>query len=176
MPTSAPILSLCATRQGMRYCCAPCAMLSYCAWSYLPQTVALSNITIFSGAIANMMFNLPRKHPFKAGPIIDYDLLLLVRACFRGGEAGRTSEGQIKEGVSFLWHLQKQWHVDDRGVGSWWTKWLAIGVSTGSLHFTSRPTAGLHCVVQPAVQPQHTGRVQYSLTALQTMNLTTCGQ
>lgn len=64
-------------------------MLSYCAWSYLPQTVALSNITIFSGAIANMMFNLPRKHPFKAGPIIDYDLLLLVRACFRGGGAGR---------------------------------------------------------------------------------------
>jgi hypothetical protein len=26
-----------------------------------------------------MMFNLPRQHPFRPGPIIDYDLLLLVR-------------------------------------------------------------------------------------------------
>jgi hypothetical protein len=30
-----------------------------------------------------MLFNLPRKNPFKGGPIIDYDLLLLVRG--RGG-------------------------------------------------------------------------------------------
>jgi hypothetical protein len=44
----------------------------------LLQTVALSNITIFAGAITNMVFNLPRKNPFKPGPIIDYDLLLLV--------------------------------------------------------------------------------------------------
>lgn len=43
------------------------------------QTVALSNVTIFSGAVTNMLFNLPRKNPFKGGPIIDYDLLLLVR-------------------------------------------------------------------------------------------------
>lgn len=41
--------------------------------------MALSNVTIFAGAITNMLFNVPRKHPFKAGPIIDYDLLLLVR-------------------------------------------------------------------------------------------------
>ena len=54
------------------FCC-------YCCWPILLlQTVALSNITIFCGAIANAMFNLPRKHPFKPGPLIDYDLLLLV--------------------------------------------------------------------------------------------------
>lgn len=42
------------------------------------QTVALSNVTIFAGAVTNMFFNLPRRNPFKPGPIIDYDLLLLV--------------------------------------------------------------------------------------------------
>lgn len=58
----------------------------------LCQTVALSNVTIFAGAITNMLFNVPRKHPFKAGPIIDYDLLLLVRHTV--GPAGQDNKGQ----------------------------------------------------------------------------------
>lgn len=57
-------------------CCRPvlCHAVSCCA----VQTVALSNVTILAGAITNAMFNMPRKNPFKPGPIIDYDLLLLV--------------------------------------------------------------------------------------------------
>lgn len=44
------------------------------------QTVALSNVAIFAGAITNMVFNVPRKNPVRPGPVIDYDFLLLVRA------------------------------------------------------------------------------------------------
>jgi hypothetical protein len=42
------------------------------------QTVALSNLAIFAGSIANLMFNMPRQNPVNPGPLIDYDLLLLV--------------------------------------------------------------------------------------------------
>jgi hypothetical protein len=42
------------------------------------QTVALSNVAGFASALANLAFNMPRKNPVTPGPIIDYDLLLLV--------------------------------------------------------------------------------------------------
>jgi uncharacterized membrane protein YfcA len=40
--------------------------------------VALSNISILSSAVANMLFNLPRKSPYRPGPLIDWDLVLLL--------------------------------------------------------------------------------------------------
>lgn len=43
------------------------------------QTVALSNVAGFAGALANLAFNMPKQNPVTPGPIIDYDLLLLVR-------------------------------------------------------------------------------------------------
>jgi hypothetical protein len=38
----------------------------------------LSNLAIFAGSIANLIFNMPRQNPVHPGPLIDYDLLLLV--------------------------------------------------------------------------------------------------
>ena len=38
--------------------------------------VALSNITIVGGAIANFLFNAPRRH--NDGPLIDWDLILVM--------------------------------------------------------------------------------------------------
>lgn len=55
------------------------------------QTVALSNAAIFAAAITNLMFNLPRKNPVKPGPIIDYDLLLLVSGVLRLGSLSCTA-------------------------------------------------------------------------------------
>lgn len=40
--------------------------------------VALSNIAILSSAVANMIFNVPRRSPYRAGPLIDYDLVMLL--------------------------------------------------------------------------------------------------
>lgn len=39
--------------------------------------VALSNITILASAIANLIFNVPRKSVLRPGPLIDWDLVLL---------------------------------------------------------------------------------------------------
>jgi hypothetical protein len=40
--------------------------------------VALSNITIFGGALANAAFNVGARHPLKPGPLIDWDLALVM--------------------------------------------------------------------------------------------------
>jgi len=40
--------------------------------------VALSNITILASAVANLIFNVPRRSPLRPGaPLIDWDLVLL---------------------------------------------------------------------------------------------------
>lgn len=39
--------------------------------------VALSNVTILASAVANLIFNLPRKSILRPGPLIDWDLVLL---------------------------------------------------------------------------------------------------
>lgn len=41
--------------------------------------VALSNVTILSGSVANTCFNVFKRHPFKPRPLIDYDLILLLQ-------------------------------------------------------------------------------------------------
>jgi hypothetical protein len=41
------------------------------------NAVALSNITILASAIANLLFNAPRRSPLRPGPLIDWDLVLL---------------------------------------------------------------------------------------------------
>ncbi|GAB4818572.1 hypothetical protein N2152v2_005618 [Parachlorella kessleri] len=40
--------------------------------------VALSNVTIFGGALVNAAFNFGARHPFKAAPLIDWDLALVM--------------------------------------------------------------------------------------------------
>ena len=40
--------------------------------------VALSNFTIVGGALANLFFNIGRRHSFKPRPLIDWDLILVM--------------------------------------------------------------------------------------------------
>lgn len=40
--------------------------------------VALSNFTIVGGAVANLFFNITRRHSFKPKPLIDWDLILVM--------------------------------------------------------------------------------------------------
>lgn len=47
-----------------------------------------------------MLFNLPRKNPFKGGPIIDYDLLLLVREVGGGGQVTFVHQTWRGEGMA----------------------------------------------------------------------------
>lgn len=41
-------------------------------------SVGLSNITILGGAIANLVFNAPRRHGLKDAPLIDWDLIMVM--------------------------------------------------------------------------------------------------
>lgn len=40
--------------------------------------VALSNITIVGGTLANLAFNVVRRHPLREGPLIDWDLIMVM--------------------------------------------------------------------------------------------------
>lgn len=40
--------------------------------------IPLSNITIFGGAIANMILNVQKRHPFADRPLVDWDLILVM--------------------------------------------------------------------------------------------------
>lgn len=40
--------------------------------------VALSNMTITAAGVANIMINMPRKGPSGQGPLIDWDLTLML--------------------------------------------------------------------------------------------------
>ena len=40
--------------------------------------VALSNVTIFGGALVNAAFNFGARHPFKDAPLVDWDLALVM--------------------------------------------------------------------------------------------------
>jgi hypothetical protein len=42
------------------------------------EAVALSNITIMGGALANFLFNIRRRHPRLPRPLIDWDLILVM--------------------------------------------------------------------------------------------------
>ena len=40
--------------------------------------VALSNVTIVGGTLTNFAFNVGRRHPLRPGPLIDWDLILVM--------------------------------------------------------------------------------------------------
>lgn len=40
--------------------------------------MALSNITIVGGTLANLAFNVQRRHPARHGPLIDWDLIMVM--------------------------------------------------------------------------------------------------
>jgi hypothetical protein len=53
------------------------------------EAVALSNVTIVGGAIANFIINIQRRHPtVDSAPLVDW-ALILVRGGGRGGAGGR---------------------------------------------------------------------------------------
>jgi hypothetical protein len=71
------------------------------------QTVALSNIAQLAGALTNLVFNLPRKNPFRPGPLIDYDLLLLVSDGHRSEKTRVVTPGSC-------WHYHRSLHACTR--------------------------------------------------------------
>lgn len=42
------------------------------------HAIPLSNVTVFGGAAANMMLNLPKRHPLADRPLVDWDLILVM--------------------------------------------------------------------------------------------------
>lgn len=40
--------------------------------------MALSNITVVGGTLTNTLFNIGRRHPFHPGPLIDWELILVM--------------------------------------------------------------------------------------------------
>lgn len=61
--------------------------VTLCPWNVLPhspagftapQAVALSNITILGGALANFLANTSRRHPSLDRPLIDWDLTMVM--------------------------------------------------------------------------------------------------
>ena len=54
-------------------------MFPVCLAGFQPQNaVALSNLTIVGGALANFAFNVNRRHPSGEKPLIDWDLIMVM--------------------------------------------------------------------------------------------------
>ncbi|KAG7361265.1 sulfite exporter TauE/SafE [Nitzschia inconspicua] len=49
------------------------------------HAIPLSNITVFGGAIANMILNVEKRHPLADRPLIDWDLILVMEPLTIGG-------------------------------------------------------------------------------------------
>jgi uncharacterized membrane protein YfcA len=48
-------------------------------WGFSPKhAIPLSGVTVFGGAIANMMLNVSKRHPLADRPLIDWDLILAM--------------------------------------------------------------------------------------------------
>jgi len=62
--------------------------------------VALSNFTIVGGAVANLFFNINRRHSFKPKPLIDWDLILVMEpstilGAVIGGYLNKVTDTQL---------------------------------------------------------------------------------
>jgi hypothetical protein len=71
------------TRMACQSCCSPYLhrpiINVLCLAGFTPaQAVALSNITILGGSLANFMANSSRRHPLLNRPLIDWDLILVM--------------------------------------------------------------------------------------------------
>lgn len=42
------------------------------------HAIPLSNITVFGGAVANTLLNVPKRHPLADRPLVDWDLILVM--------------------------------------------------------------------------------------------------
>lgn len=105
------------------------------------QTVALSNVTIFTGAVTNMLLNLPRKNPFKGGPIIDYDLLLLfgppiVMGSIAGSYINFFVPGWVTKTLVLLVLAPMTWRMINKSRLMW--------VAENRRVSTERQQSGLH--------------------------------
>ena len=55
-----------------------CRSTLSCAGFQPQNAVALSNLTIVGGALANFAFNVNRRHPSGEKPLIDWDLIMVM--------------------------------------------------------------------------------------------------
>lgn len=56
--------------------------------------MALSNITVLGGALANLTVNLFRRHPILNRPLVDWDLLLVMEPTTILGKWPQKQRGQ----------------------------------------------------------------------------------
>lgn len=49
------------------------------------HAIPLSNITVFGGAVANTVLNVPKRHPLANRPLVDWDLILVMEPLTIGG-------------------------------------------------------------------------------------------
>ena len=66
--------------------------------------MALSNLTIVGGAIANFAFNVHRRHPGGDKPLIDWDLIMVMEpttilGALVGSYINKVSEATAQQGV-----------------------------------------------------------------------------
>ncbi|KAK9829540.1 hypothetical protein WJX72_006389 [[Myrmecia] bisecta] len=83
--------------------------------------VALSNITIVGGALANFLFNWHRRHPVLDRPLIDWDLILIMEPCtilgaLIGGYINKVSPVWVTTTLLTLLLAVLTWKLALRGI------------------------------------------------------------
>lgn len=86
--------------------------------------VALSNFTIVGGALANLFFNIGRRHSFKPRPLIDWDLILVMEpstilGALIGGYLNKISPAWLAAALLALLITVITWKLATRASITW---------------------------------------------------------
>ncbi|KAA6416577.1 MAG: hypothetical protein FRX49_13450, partial [Trebouxia sp. A1-2] len=86
--------------------------------------VALSNFTIVGGAVANLFFNINRRHSFKPKPLIDWDLILVMEpstilGAVIGGYLNKVSPAWLAAVLLALLITAITWKLATRASITW---------------------------------------------------------
>ncbi|KAL0026889.1 hypothetical protein WJX77_009207 [Trebouxia sp. C0004] len=86
--------------------------------------VALSNFTIVGGAVANLFFNINRRHSFKPKPLIDWDLILVMEpstilGAVIGGYLNKVSPAWLAAVLLALLITAVTWKLATRASITW---------------------------------------------------------
>jgi uncharacterized membrane protein YfcA len=81
----------------------PSAVLC-CAGFTAAQSVALSNITILGGAVANFIANSTKRHASRDTPLIDWDLIMVMEpTTMLGALLGSYANKVRADKVTYAW-------------------------------------------------------------------------
>ncbi|CAM9255212.1 unnamed protein product [Chrysoparadoxa australica] len=116
------------------------------------HAIPLSNITIFGGAITNMLLNVSKRHPLADRPLVDWDLILVMEPLTIGGAIvgsflnkvlsetllavslvvllGYTGRRTLKKGLKVYAKESKQWEEQAKKVKE--SELTSMAAETGS--------------------------------------------